>query len=173
MTHVMIDIETLGTEPGAAILSIGAVVFGTDSADGFGEKFYVNITGKSNKEFGMTADIDTCMWWFDQSPEARAALKPDAVSLDDALDKLKYWLKGVMCTRIWANSPSFDLALLKVAYQKTGIACPWRYSQERDFRTVNDLVETEPVVREGTHHNALDDAIYQATVTMNVFDVLE
>lgn len=89
MIDVMIDIETLGTKPGAAILSIGAVMF---SATGLGETFYTPVSLKSCTDIGLTVDPDTVAWWMQQSEEARqAAFQADAPPLQTALLRLNDW----------------------------------------------------------------------------------
>ena len=39
---------------------------------------------------------------------------------------------------------------------------PWAFYEERDFRTLKNLPDAVEVEHEGTEHDALDDAIYQA-----------
>lgn len=68
MPHIMIDLETMGTRPGSAILSIGACSFdpnwlgGSDSDHEPGEArrtFYQNITLASCLDAGLTIDAAT------------------------------------------------------------------------------------------------------------------
>ncbi|MBK0004878.1 3'-5' exonuclease, partial [Erwinia sp. S38] len=42
MNHLMIDLETMGNKPNAAIVSIGAVFFEPDSGE-IGNTFYSNV----------------------------------------------------------------------------------------------------------------------------------
>jgi hypothetical protein len=60
----MIDIETLGLEPGSVILSIGAVAFGMDRKPDMPMKeFYVELDTKQPQR---VVDLDTVKWWMDQ-----------------------------------------------------------------------------------------------------------
>jgi len=79
--RVMIDIETLGTEPGCAILSIGAVHF---TAAGRGETLYRNIDRASCEDAGLEIDEETVKWWSEQDEAAQAVLSGGG-GLRDAL----------------------------------------------------------------------------------------
>jgi hypothetical protein len=83
--HVMVDLETMGKNPNAPIVSIGAVVF--DPATGkLGETFYKVIILESAISWGAEIDPSTVIWWLKQSSEARSAIvNDDAIKLDDAL----------------------------------------------------------------------------------------
>jgi len=54
--RIMLDIETLGLEAGAAILSIGAVKFDTD---GLGAEFSGEIDLESCQDAGLAIDAET------------------------------------------------------------------------------------------------------------------
>lgn len=69
--RVMVDIETLGVEPGAAIVSIGAVRFGPG---GLGETFERSIDLKSCEFRGLQIDAETLEWWLNQGEVAREQL---------------------------------------------------------------------------------------------------
>lgn len=146
--NIMVDIETLSTEPNACILSIGAVRF--DEEGLIYCEFYKNIIPQNNRHI----DVDTVEWWFNY-PEAYSELKKDRWYLKEALYSLgRFICKGDM---VWAKSPSFDLAILKNAYKEYGIVIPWDFRNERDVRTA----EKRKVESVGTKHNALDDCYTQ------------
>ena len=64
---------------------------------------------------------------------------------------------------IWGNGASFDPVLWGSAYDAMHHPRPWRFWNERCFRTVKALYPHVPVPpRSGTHHNALADALHQA-----------
>ena len=73
---VMIDIETLGTDPGSVILSIGAVEFDLKTGK-TGEEFYqwIDLESSSNKGFSVSAG--TIKWWMMQNKKARQPASPD------------------------------------------------------------------------------------------------
>jgi hypothetical protein len=180
----MIDIETLSTEPHATVLSIGAVLFdpyAANKADDLAEyTYYNNVTIESQPHRHISKDTQD--WWADQSPEAWEALQYDQKPLVKALEGLYHF----HCTRtgnqlpkahrIWANSPSFDCVILDTAYRhyERFFSFPVPFWNWRDVRTILDLAyppgdEERPVIRVGTHHNALDDCISQALMVQDAY----
>jgi hypothetical protein len=162
MLDVMVDLETMGTGPNAAITAIGAVEFDTTSGT-LGRTFYNVVDLASAVEQGGQIDASTVMWWLRQSDEARAALGKDAISLPHALQQFAEWIApcgpGV---RVWGNGASFDNVVLGSAYRNAGWPQPWKFWNDRCYRTVKAMYPNILMERSGTHHNALDDAVSQA-----------
>lgn len=156
--RVMIDIETLGLEPGAALLSIGAVRF---DAGGLNDEFEASISLSSCQEAGLTIDADTLEWWLDQDADAQHVLT-GGDRLGEVLGRFQLWLGDP--DEIWANSPKFDCAHLERAYEAIDGTAPWQYYQLRDVRTVAELPIAPDYEQDGTEHDALDDARYQARI---------
>lgn len=154
--RVMVDIETMGTEPGSVILSIGACRF-LPELGVVGEGLYVEIDTESSREHGLVVDEDTRNWWANQGEDAPTN---GVVSLPDALHRLERYLTSA--DEVWANSPKFDAALLENAYQAVGRSAPWAYYELRDVRTVRDLPCAVEIKMDGREHHALDDARHQA-----------
>jgi len=160
MSDVMIDTETLGTTPGSAILSIGAVMFGMD---GLGAQFYSAIQLSSCTDVGLTIDPATVEWWMRQSDEARAAaFLTDAMPLGAVLACFREWMLEQSAKYPWCHGATFDVPLLDAAYRACGIPAPWEFWSVRDTRTLYDLAGVKVDRLGGTHHHALDDAINQA-----------
>jgi DNA polymerase III epsilon subunit-like protein len=161
MNDVMIDLETLGTSSDSVILSIGAVRFNSDG-DEIGEKFYRRIDIDSCLEYGLRVSGRTLVWWLEQEYEARMAITRDEGDpLAQVLDDLSHFIQPDDC--IWGNGAAFDNAILTYAFHKVGIKVPWKFWNDRCFRTMKAL--NRHVVRppfEGVAHHALDDAISQA-----------
>lgn len=169
---VMLDLETLGTSPGCVILSIGAVKFYPEEQR-IGDTFYRLILPSSCTDIGLHADAATAVWWMRQSDEARlgvAKASTTGVPVYQALRDFTNWYnEGDAGAFIWANSPSFDCAILKDVYQKLKASPPWSFWAERDYRTLKTLFgEVELPERDGVHHNALDDAAHQAEHLMAI-----
>lgn len=154
--RVMLDIETLGLNPGAAVLSIGAVRFGKD---GIGEHFYRNVSLESCDDAGLTIDVGTLDWWLGQDGDIQHVLT-GGDSLSSALLDFSTFYGGA--DEIWAFSPSFDCEILEAAYEAVGEAPPWSYRDERCCRTLAALPQAVDLEQDGSEHDALDDAIYQA-----------
>lgn len=157
--RVMLDIETLGTEPGCAILSIGAVEFGPD---GLGKEFYRSVDLGSCLEVGLDIDPETLEWWLTQPDDLVAEQLVGGVPLYSVLSDLGSWLYPI--DEIWANSPKFDASILEAAYEAIDESEPWEYYELRDFRTLKNLPPAPDIEREGTEHDALADAKHQARV---------
>lgn len=172
--HIMIDIETLGTRPGAAVSNIGAVEFDPFGI-GLGRAFYARIDIASCIKAGLHMEVETVKWWFSQGDEARAEITSnDRESLYDSLIHLASFISGpdghdIGEVMLWANGASFDFPILSEAFHCAGVIKPWRYYNERDYRTVVKVGPRVSHKRQGTHHNALDDAIHQATHLQKIF----
>lgn len=157
-THVMVDLETLGTSPGSVIIAIGAARF---NAHGVLDTFYRRISAEDCVRCGLTMDTSTIEWWMQQSDEARAVFKQPGLPLQDALIHFNTWYPTD--APLWGNGAAFDNALLDAAYRVTSVKKPWPYWGDMCYRTIkaqNKHIKAEPFA--GVKHNALDDAVHQA-----------
>lgn len=174
MTDVSLDIETLGTEEGAIVLSIGAVEFDTQSDKMF-DTFYVNICTISSLNHGLKHDERTVAWWNDQEREtAYHMLLEDQRPLPTALLMLSDWLARIGPQNIWAKPPKFDCGLLEAAYRAANIPVPWDHRKPLCVRTAIRMsgINEKEIPFSGTEHNALDDAIHQAKIVQRSFGVV-
>ena len=174
--HVMIDLETLGTSPRAVILSIGAVAFETDGT--FTGTYYTELFAQEQIDvYSRYVSIDTIAWWGEQSPEAKSVLtSTNAVSLHSALDRLRGFLpeKTWEKAQVWSNGASFDIPMLNDAYQGLGEKAPWRYWNERCYRTMkNYFAHIKSPAPPKVAHNALEDAKAQAAHLALILQSLE
>ncbi|EHS7570400.1 3'-5' exoribonuclease [Escherichia coli] len=162
--HLMIDLETMGKNPDAPIISIGAIFFDPQTGE-MGPEFSKTIDLETA---GGVIDRDTIKWW--QSREAQSAIMTDEIPLDDALLQLREFIdenSGEFFVQVWGNGANFDNTILRRSYERQGIPCPWRYYNDRDVRTIVELGKAidfdarTAIPFEGERHNALDDARYQ------------
>jgi exodeoxyribonuclease VIII len=170
MHEVMIDLETMGTGPGAAILAIGAVAMDFDSLT-LGQTWYTTIDLGSSVQIGGVIDASTVLWWLKQSDEARAAVTRGERSIHEALIQLSIFLQTVAEGKrphIWGNGATFDNVILRTAYQRLSLDPPWDYRGDRCFRTMRAMYPQVPKVEPVVEHNALDDARAQATQLLNI-----
>ncbi|MGI1618459.1 exonuclease, partial [Escherichia coli] len=86
--HLMIDLETMGKNPDAPIISIGAIFFDPQTGD-MGPEFSKTIDLETA---GGVIDRDTIKWWLKQSREAQSAIMTDEIPLDDALLQLREFI---------------------------------------------------------------------------------
>lgn len=156
--HTMVDLETFATSNNAYIISIGACNFNKEGLCG---EFYANIH-TAYKEADFDISPETVMWWMSQSTEAKTALKADPMKLSNALRLFGEFIEGT--DGVWGNGSTFDNVILRNAYNKLNMKCPWHFRKDKCFRTVANLYPREDLIPEGTQHNAIDDAKNQARV---------
>lgn len=169
MKHMMIDIETLGRNSDASVISIGACMFNLEEV-GTGDKiFYVNIA-----DDGRDVDPDTVRWWLKQSKEAQETLfTPEPIYMKEARKQLRAFIEKHKPDYIWANGSLFDLNILRHWF---GGHPPWNFRQEMCMRSIRVLGASLGVNYsdyfndELVAHNALDDATRQAQYVIDVFE---
>lgn len=183
MIDIIIDLETLGTRPGCIILEIGACAI-----DGRTGEITANFSRRLDEVFWrwvepLNDDMNkTIDWWhgpetvetyyrlLKRHREGLCPLKPRDPKV--ALAAFASWFQGKTGNgpgrevRIWANGPSFDIAILQAAYDRYGVDRPWTCWQERCVRTALELANYErgsvPWVERGPRHRALNDARHEA-----------
>lgn len=162
MHHCMLDLETMGNGNRAAIIAIGAVIFNESGVKE--EGFYAQVNLETAVKQGMEMDTSTVLWWLQQSEQARSAFKGNEIakSLSTVLNDFAIWLEFFGDVQMWGNGAAFDNTILSAAYRKCGQVQPWKFWNDRCYRTMKSLFNDVPVSRFGTHHNALDDARTQA-----------
>lgn len=175
MNDLMIDIETLGTNPRSVVLSIGAVMFGPG---GLGAEFYHEICLNDSLANGALLDADTLKWWFEQD------IKPP-ISGEHfeffVLTQLSNFFGDHEPERVWAKGPQFDIVMVEELYRRHGRVIPWTYRQPRDVRTALDMLRPvdqkmlDELWKGKVEHNALDDAKLQAQhlIIARLFDYLD
>lgn len=183
-THVMVDLETMGTMAGCVGFSIGAVQF-LPEENKLGEEFYAVIDYNSCLEAMLAEEQGTKDWWAKQSAEARKALvysqEGGHAPLEEVLITFNKWLAslgGFRSIRLYGNGADFDNPILRVMYDAAKV--PFLGSKAgffggRCYRTLKNLDElfgaefaAPKLERSGTHHNALDDAKTQALHLMEI-----
>ena len=179
---VMVDLETMGTETDAQVLSIGAVRYRLDTVDDIrtimdpDRCFYARLDLEDQESKGRTVSADTLEWWADQSDEARSVFAEDP---EDVRSVLKRFIK--FCSggrRIWGNGNMFDNAIMRSICKNYGLKYPVGYWNDLDVRTLtrlwNLLVNKvskgkRPTIELGEEHNALDDARRQVIQCQHMY----
>lgn len=162
MSRIMLDLETMGNKPTSAIIAIGAVKFGNGEIL---DRFYQKISLESSMDAGLTVDASTIIWWMNQSDDARKEFKDNDPHIDSVL--IDFWVWCGEVNEMWGNGASFDNTILSNAYDVVGIEKPWKFWQDRCYRTIKASSPIE-LKRVGTHHNALNDAESQALHLMEI-----
>lgn len=170
--HIMLDFETLATTPDAHVLSLGAVMVGLDLN---GERF------SHEKEWFFTEDQPsrrkdqgTINWWEKRDASARQVFQKchdEGISLELFTHQFCDWVGGYYRPKVWGNGALFDIAIINHLLAQYDRTPPWRYADEMCYRTIKRFFRIEDgVIRQGTHHNALDDAKFQMECLMRWID---
>jgi DNA polymerase III epsilon subunit-like protein len=162
--HVMVDLETMGKGPRAAIVQIGAVEFGTS---GLGREFEATVDLESSVAAGLEMDADTVKWWLRQGDAARESIgRSPKQTLPDALEGFTAFFKACEAEFLWGNGATFDCVILTSAYQALGKRPPQHFRDDRDMRTFRHIMQAlgiDPKIEfSGTAHDGLTDARNQA-----------
>jgi hypothetical protein len=169
---VMLDLETLGTQPGCVILTLGAVKFDPYTMNDPGPGLYVRPDADEQIARGREVQQDTLEWWMRQAEDVREeALGVDGrIPVEEMYRQLNRFLVGV--NNIWCQGPVFDIAILENLYMQYGWPTPWQFWQIADSRTLFK-VHGDPRVKGKTGlHNALEDCVSQATAVQQVYNKL-
>jgi len=173
--HFMLDIETLGQDTNAVVLSAAVLAFNPVNQ---------NVTGGITFLFDpedqkqRTIDFDTVSWWVKQSPEAsshwlskeRPSTPTSLLELNRRVEALKLLTtRGAQDVRWWAKSPSFDKALMESLYRDFGLTPPWGFRDWRDVRTVSEFLKDKSPIRPEIPHDPLSDAEAQAKLVMRFY----
>lgn len=136
---VMIDWETMGTGPQAAVVQLGAAAFDSKTGETQpNQDFLGDIDLVSSLMLGGYTDRSTVDWWRD-----RGGFRPVGPTreLRNVLVTFRHWLLTSYpnVTRVWAQGASFDIAIAEGYFRRAKLDCPWAYNAGRDTRTVYDL----------------------------------
>ena len=179
MSEVMIDIETLSTQPNALILTIGAIKFNRADRTFKDIKEYETLYVKVNKSslYTFHIDPDTQTWWSMQSKDAQNEVfgGENRVNIKEALLALTKFIKG--SRSYWSNSPNFDYVILENAYRQCGLEPPWKFWELMDTRTLYNLAEVSLKAMSTkfpskVYHHALDDCHKQILTLYQALDIL-
>lgn len=171
MNRAMIDFETLGAGTNACIVQVGACYF---DENGINSTLKINFDAEDCQRNGAVIDANTVFWWLNQESEARKSIIKEPCALEfHALLKLNSFLKPA--DEIWSHA-TFDFVIITEALKRRNIKPDFSFRVARDIRTLTALCpnfDRNSVQREGTHHDALDDAIYQAKYVTAMLSMLK
>ena len=146
-----LDIETLGVESTAAILSI-AIIYVPDAeprpaVELMSDYIFVKFDVKDQiSRFKRTVDMGTIEWWKKQSKIARDKSyerNPELdLSSEDALDRIDAWVKkhkDYSNELVWIRG-TLDQMAVDSLYAALKRKPPFNYNVYRDMRTAVDLL---------------------------------
>jgi exodeoxyribonuclease VIII len=169
MPDIMLDLESLGTRPDCAILTLGAVKFDPYTVDKFGDSLYFRIDVNEQLALGREVQEDTLEWWGRQAEDVReeALGEHDRISLESMYRQLNKFLVGV--NNIWCQGPAFDIVILENIYRQKGWPTPWQFWQIRDSRTLFGVHGDPREKNKAGLHNALEDCVSQAQGVQEIY----
>lgn len=160
--HVMVDIEALGTTDDGLIVSVGAVKFDWKSLKIVETKmWHLDLDDQP----GRVLNANTLKWWLSQPEEVQKQLThPERSKSQEFIEEFDTFCNNT--SKFWAMGVYFDFFHLENFY-KTNNA-KWGYSRTRylDAKPIRFLLKKAGITveRQGAHHNALDDAVYQTQI---------
>ncbi len=180
---IMVDTETLGKLPNAAILSIGAVVFDFDDREIEYEpdyQFYeiCDFTKYSNIH-NFTFDLDIIKFWLQQPKESVMKYLQNGLTHPVSMFLNFYtWYSKVTNSKketpVWFRGPEFDKSILENALDMHQIGIPWTYNASRDVRTLCELGNINPknVPHDSESHDALQDCLHQVKCCQLAYEAI-
>lgn len=176
MHNIMLDLETMGTGPNAAVIAIGAVFFDIESRH-IGATFYRTLKLESVVRGGGEMDASTVLWWLQQSDEARRALY-DAEHVREpeyALAEFSSFVanNSTEAPKVWGNGANFDNTILASMYRRYNTSPPWKFWNDRCYRTIKATHPDFPgldIAPNSIKHHALSDAMHQARTLIELLN---
>jgi len=164
MQNLMIDLETLGTDPSAPIIEIGACFFDLHTGE-ISNTFNRTVRFESACEL-RAPDASTIKWWMTQSDDARKKVASGKDEMFGVLFEFISWVdahSSRSSTKPWGNGSTFDISMLENCMKQYNIEIPWEFWNHRDVRTVLDIAgfDKSTIAFDGVPHSALDDAKHQ------------
>lgn len=156
----MLDIETIGNQPGSAIIQVAMVRFARDG--NIKDSLSVMLNPFDQLKNGLNYDQSTLDWWNDTNSQKfgqiisvkHAPVKEVLQKINDFLDWNDY---------IWCHA-TFDLPLVVNLFNRYGMRLKHKFKNVRDIRTLVDLANLDLSQynwdAEKTH-DALDDCKFQ------------
>jgi hypothetical protein len=146
----MFDVETLGVESNAVILSAALIHFDVDKRPTYQDLLdnacFVKLKAKDQIErLGRTVDLDTLEWWKNQHEYVRGvSLDPSStdVSAEDAITILHNYMNKVPNANkqtMWARG-SLDQMVIDSLAVKLDMQKITDYNMWRDVRTAVDIL---------------------------------
>lgn len=182
--HMMLDLETAGNGADTVVLSAGMVLFDPFS-ELIGKTKYWVLPFDEQLKLGRVITPSTLVWWMSQSAEAQEAFKASVEYKNDpAINPTLYesvleivnYARGAKA--VWGNGAAFDNTIMRSLSYGLKTKDEWPWNKDACYRTIANLARAKagtdwyPKNNRGVHHNALDDAIWQAKALQGAFKVL-
>jgi len=114
----------------------------------------------------------TLQWWLEQRPEILKKMFATSQHLNKTLYEFKEWCASLEIVYPWGNSASFDLGILVNTYTSWDIELPWKFYNERCYRTVASLAGVKAVKDESKAHDPEYDCEIQIAALTKAYKIL-
>jgi len=174
--HLMVDLETLGTNANAPIVQIGAVEFIPITGEIL-EKHLWNISLAKQEKYS-TFNGDTVEWWLKQDPQIIASLftNPDPQHINLILKELTKinTRKTNPIHGWWASNKTYDYPILYSAFENYMVYPGIHKGKIYDIREFKLVSGYRPPneLYENSHHNALADCERQVFILKQCLDII-
>lgn len=175
---LMVDNETLGTDPDSIVLQTAMVSFDLDEGirleDGFDTDLKYNLEVDAQQRIGRTVDMKTISWWLSQDKQAQMRVNTFAYGTIEQLKKRLLDMNAYIRFRaayardsgghfeIWSRG-SMDMNQLESLFSYFDIKPAWKYNEVMDLRSVMNIYGIHGVTPDKGHikHDCLSDCVYQ------------
>lgn len=177
--HVVIDIETFGTNLDAPIIEIGAVIVCPN------QKRKLEIIGSWStavdveeqiNNFNCRVDGKTLMWWMKRGDVLKEIANSKPMSITHALDDLSAIIDKLReqypTIYFWSRGTDFDYGIIKARMNDCKLNPFWNYWELRDIRTISNPLLIEEKDETQNNHHAVDDAVNEATELVTIVNNL-
>lgn len=158
MTHVMIDIETMGLGHNAAMIQLAGVYFDPLTGE-TGEEFCQNLSLENCLEWGFEVTASTEQWWREQNQDVLNEILSNAKPVRDVINQFTSFIRDAQ--KIWSHA-IFDFVIVQNYLKKFNLK-PMPHKGAMDIRTLVYLsgIDLDSYDWSAKTHNALDDCKFQ------------
>lgn len=172
-SHLMVDIETLGTSADAVVTQVGAVFF--DPETGLtGAEFSEILSADRQQDRGRQVCLNTVHWYREQGLKM-VGIGEGFKDPYTVISELSHWVRSHACDvdslQVWCNGASFDFAILSNLAEMYQLDLPWFFFNQRDVRTVVCVAKSKGLqfADRVVSHDALDDCKCQVKDVFHAF----
>lgn len=155
-THIMTDIETLGTTEGSTIFQIAAAAFDMNTGE---IKNSINLKLDIEKAEDLKVDGSTLKWWLNTDKELLTKLLNEGdLSEMEMLTQFNNWVESQEGSpKLWGNGILFDNLKIKNKLESKGLKYPIYYRHDRDVRTILAIASEVSGLSENEIRNSIEN----------------
>lgn len=148
VTHMMVDIETLGTSPTSIILELSVILFTLENPYDW-TPLILKLDQAEQSFAGRTIDEDTVSWWTKTIEKTKEANFKNALAMEYLINNKNVTVPATFAHKniqeylkrvngfIWCKGIAFDFPIIKSYFTSLGLSDP--FSENFLFRRQLDL----------------------------------